>query len=108
MNAAGPKHRGGLAHDYSLKADRARRLSGGPLPDGGLEPAPHRRRTERGHPGRGRLGRPPDGRAPPLPGAGLPAGPGDEPGVNAARSAYLTTTAKAWRELNALPRARER
>jgi hypothetical protein len=34
--------------------------------------------------------------------------PGDEPGVNAASSAYLTTTAKTWRELNALPKVRER
>ena len=34
--------------------------------------------------------------------------PADEPGVNAARSAYLTTTAKTWRELTVLRRARER
>src|SRR5262249_45518279 len=33
--------------------------------------------------------------------------PGDEAGVNIAHSAYLTTTARTWQQLNVLPRARE-
>src|SRR5262245_49507992 len=33
--------------------------------------------------------------------------PGDEQGINIAHSAYLTTTARTWQQLNGLPKVRE-